>query len=321
MALFDKLAAAATMEGKAFQHKNPGREKLDEGNADGANIAWVALAAKDDDSSLDLGAGSDVFVFGGYSTTDELTVDMGSETADTGYALMNKDKDTVILKNDITNYDITNYDIADNGNNTLTIKDRDSGTVITFEDVEFIKAGGKRFDLRTVDGVVDLVTATTNGINWAHNNNVNSRYMQSHMEDRGGELDLGAGADVFYMGDRVVDGGVINLGANDGDTDRVILKNTINDYDIDISGLTGMVTFTQKYSGSSVAFEGIGSEDVFTFANAVEADAKNYTNDTFTWSELMTSPKIVEIADILSAFTDLEDFHNVANLDIEMAWA
>ena len=316
MALFDKLAAAATMEGKAVQHKIPGREKLDDGNADGANKAWVALAAKDDDSSLDLGAGSDVFVFGGYSTTDELTVDMGSETADTGYALMNKDKDTVILKNDITN-----YDIADNGNNTLTIKDRDSGTVITFEDVEFIKAGAKTFDLRTADGLLDLITATTNGINWAHNNNVNSRYMQSHMEDRGGELDLGAGADVFYMGDHVVDGGVINLGANDGDTDRVILKNTINDYDIDISGLTGMVTFTQKYSGSSIAFEGIGSEDVFTFANAVEADAKNYTDDTFTWSELMTSPMIVENAYILSAFTDLEDIHNVANLDIETTWA
>ena len=316
MALFEKLAAAATMEGKAVQHKIPVREKLDDGNADGANKAWVALAAKDDDRSLDLGAGSDVFVFGGHSTTDELTVDMGSETADTGYARMNKDKDTVILRNDITNYDIT-----DNGNNILTIKDRDSGTVITFEDVEMIKTGAERFDLRTADGLPDLITATTNGINWAHNNNVNSRYMQSYMEDRGGELDLGAGADVFRMGDHVVDGGVINLGANDGDTDRVILRNTINDYDIDISGLTGMVTFTQKDNDSSITFKGMGSEDVFIFANAVEADAKNYTNDTFTWSELMKSPKVVEIADNLSTYTDCEDIHNVANLDIEMAWA
>ena len=316
MALFEKLAAAATMEGKAVQNKIPGREKLDDGNADGANKAWVKVAAKDDDRSLDLGAGSDVFVFGGHSTTDQLTVDMGSETADTGYARLNKDRDIVILRNDITN-----YDISDNGDNTLTIKDRDSGTVITFEDVEIIKTGTERFDLRTADGLSDLITATTNGINWAHNNNVNSRYMQSYMEDPGGELDLGAGADVFHMGDHVVDGGVVNLGANDGDTDRVIRRNTINDYDIDISGLSGMVTFTHKDSDSSITFKGMGGEDVFTFANAVEADANNYTNDTFTWSELMMSPQVVEIADNLSTYTDLEDIHNVANLDIEMAWA
>ena len=271
MSLMAKLADAAVQEADEMQ--TPIRRGVDGTDGDKANVNKLSKAG----GSIDLGAGSDVFNFGGKKNVSGW-VSMGEEAGTSGYRF-DKDRDILKLEKDLSDYTI--YELKPGHFN---VTDNATGTSITFTGVEIIKTKSEIFNLNEVS--IEDVIAQSGSVDWDGNN----RATLNDVNATGwidATLDLGAGSDMFRFNHHdEVGRGTVDLGAGDGAVDRVVLQGTINDYKITNYG-TGIINV--KAGNSSIDFVGMGEEDLFVFANVEKFAGKitaNYENDVFTLSEM-----------------------------------
>ena len=288
MAIFDKLVQAADLTEKAgTAPRTPNRVKFDGTNSSDANKSWVHQVDKMG-GSIDLGDGADRFHFGRYSTDEELTVNMGETTADpenttSTKAHFDKDHDVINLSKDISSYDFT-Y----NSDGSLTIFDTVSGTKINFSGAEIIKHGSRKFNVDAIGSQEELDALLSVSEDFSGSN----RYWVSTVASKAdGSVDLGTGSDKFHFGNYSTnDKLTVGLGDDDA-TDRVSLRESINDYEFVVGDNGESVTIKSETSGTEILFEDVGANDTFTFMNRV-GDV-DYVDDTFTFEELLLAPGTV----------------------------
>jgi len=305
--LLEKLADAAVQEQSEMQ--NPIKRGVDGTDGGKANVKALSEAG----GSLDLGAGSDVFHFGGKKGVSG-TVDMGEETGTSGDRF-DKDRDIVRLKKDLSEYTIT--EVTD-GSGEFNITDNSTGTSITFAGVEIIRTKSETFNLKKVS-IAEVIAQSENGTDWSGNNRATLNDLEV-----GEELKMGAGRDTFHFNDLNKTGsGTVDFGYSDGVVDRVVLQGSIGDYTIKSAGVN---TWQVTKDGSTVDFVGLGAEDLFVFRNVEKSAGQvtaNYENDIFKTTEMAEAVGIVQY--VLPAIPDQYQTPNQkiisdAELDMQFDW-
>ena len=180
MSLMAKLADAAVQEASEMQ--TPIKRGVEGTDGGRANVKALSEAG----GSIDLGAGSDVFHFGGKKNVTG-TVDMDDEVGTSGDRF-DKDRDILKLKKDLSE-----YDIVDNGNGSFTVTDEaDNGSSITFTGVEIIRTKSEVFNLNKM--LIQDVIAQSGSVDWDGKNRATLEEV-----DVNETLDIGAGRDVFHF--------------------------------------------------------------------------------------------------------------------------
>ena len=305
--LLEKLADAAVQEQSEMQ--NPIKRGVDGTDGGKANVKALSEAG----GSLDLGAGSDVFHFGGKKGVSG-TVDMGEEAGTSGDRF-DKDRDIVRLKKDLSEYTIT--EVTD-GSGEFNITDNSTGTSITFTGVEIIRTKSETFNLKKVS-IEEVIAQSESGTDWSGNNRATLNDLEV-----GEEIKMGAGRDTFHFNDLNKTGsGTVDFGHSDGDVDRVVLQGSIGDYTIKSAGVN---TWQVTKDGSTVDFVGLGAEDLFVFRNVEKSAGQvtaNYENDIFKTTEMAEAVGIVQY--VLPAIPDQYQTPNQkiisdAELDMQFDW-
>ena len=305
--LLEKLADAAVQEQSEMQ--NPIKRGVDGTDGGKANVKALSEAG----GSLDLGAGSDVFHFGGKKGVSG-TVDMGEEAGTSGDRF-DKDRDIVRLKKDLSEYTIT--EVTD-GSGEFNITDNSTGTSITFTGVEIIRTKSETFNLKKVS-IEEVIAQSESGTDWSGNNRATLNDLEV-----GEEIKMGAGRDTFHFNDLNKTGsGTVDFGHSDGDVDRVVLQGSIGDYTIKSAGVN---TWQVTKDGSTVDFVGLGAEDLFVFRNVEKSAGQvtaNYENDIFKTTEMAEAVGIVQY--VLPAIpyqyqTPNQKIISDAELDMQFDW-
>ena len=305
--LLEKLADAAVQEQSEMQ--NPIKRGVDGTDGGKANVKALSEAG----GSLDLGAGSDVFHFGGKKGVSG-TVDMGEEAGKSGDRF-DKDRDIVRLKKDLSEYTIT--EVTD-GSGEFNITDNSTGTSITFAGVEIIRTKSETFNLKKVS-IEEVIAQSESGTDWSGNNRATLNDLEV-----GEEIKMGAGRDTFHFNDLNKTGsGTVDFGHSDGDVDRVVLQGSIGDYTIKSAGVN---TWQVTKDGSTVDFVGLGAEDLFVFRNVEKSAGQvtaNYENDIFKTTEMAEAVGIVQY--VLPAIpyqyqTPNQKIISDAELDMQFDW-
>ena len=305
--LLEKLADAAVQEQSEMQ--NPIKRGVDGTDGGKANVKALSEAG----GSLDLGAGSDVFHFGGKKGVSG-TVDMGEEAGTSGDRF-DKDRDIVRLKKDLSEYTIT--EVTD-GSGEFNITDNSTGTSITFTGVEIIRTKSETFNLKKVS-IAEVIAQSESGTDWSGNNRATLNDLEV-----GEEIKMGAGRDTFHFNDLNKTGsGTVDFGHSDGDVDRVVLQGSIGDYTIKSAGVN---TWQVTKDGSTVDFVGLGAEDLFVFRNVEKSAGQvtaNYENDIFKTTEMAEAVGIVQF--VLPAIpyqyqTPNQKIISDAELDMQFDW-
>ena len=305
--LLEKLADAAVQEQSEMQ--NPIKRGVDGTDGGKANVKALSEAG----GSLDLGAGSDVFHFGGKKGVSG-TVDMGEEAGTSGDRF-DKDRDIVRLKKDLSEYTIT--EVTD-GSGDFNITDNSTGTSITFTGVEIIRTKSETFNLKKVS-IAEVIAQSESGTDWSGNNRATLNDLEV-----GEEIKMGAGRDTFHFNDLNKTGsGTVDFGHSDGDVDRVVLQGSIGDYTIKSAGVN---TWQVTKDGSTVDFVGLGAEDLFVFRNVEKSEGQvtaNYENDIFKTTEMAEAVGIVQF--VLPSIPDQYQTPNQkiisdAELDMQFDW-
>ena len=305
--LLEKIADAAVQEDTEMQ--NPIKRGVDGTDGVKANVKALSEAG----GSLDLGAGSDVFHFGGKKGVSG-TVDMGEEAGTSGDRF-DKDRDIVRLKKDLSEYTIT--EVTD-GSGEFNITDNSTGTSITFAGVEIIRTKSETFNLKKVS-IAEVIAQSESGTDWSGNNRATLNDLEV-----GEEIKMGAGRDTFHFNDLNKTGsGTVDFGHSDGDVDRVVLQGSIGDYTIKSAGVN---TWQVTKDGSTVDFVGLGAEDLFVFRNVEKSAGQvtaNYENDIFKTTEMAEAVGIVQF--VLPAIPDQYHTPNQkiisdAELDMQFDW-
>ena len=305
--LLEKLADAAVQEQSEMQ--NPIKRGVDGTDGGKANVKALSEAG----GSLDLGAGSDVFHFGGKKGVSG-TVDMGEEAGTSGDRF-DKDRDIVRLKKDLSEYTIT--EVTD-GSGDFNITDNSTGTSITFTGVEIIRTKSETFNLKKVS-IEEVIAQSESGTDWSGNNRATLNDLEV-----GEEIKMGAGRDTFHFNDLNKTGsGTVDFGHSDGDVDRVVLQGSIGDYTIKSAGVN---TWQVTKDGSTVDFVGLGAEDLFVFRNVEKSAGQvtaNYENDIFKTTEMAEAVGIVQY--VLPAIpyqyqTPNQKIISDAELDMQFDW-
>ena len=305
--LLEKLADAAVQEQSEMQ--NPIKRGVDGTDGGKANVKALSEAG----GSLDLGAGSDVFLFGGKKGVSG-TVDMGEEAGISGDRF-DKDRDIVRLKKDLSEYTIT--EVTD-GSGDFNITDNSTGTSITFTGVEIIRTKSETFNLKKIS-IEEVIAQSESGTDWSGNNRATLNDLEV-----GEEIKMGAGRDTFHFNDLNKTGsGTVDFGYSDGVVDRVVLQGSIGDYTIKSAGVN---TWQVTKDGSTVDFVGLGAEDLFVFRNVEKSAGQvtaNYENDIFKTTEMAEAVGIVQY--VLPAIPDQYQTPNQkiisdAELDMQFDW-
>ena len=305
--LLEKIADAAVQEDTEMQ--NPIKRGVDGTDGGKANVKALSEAG----GSLDLGAGSDVFHFGGKKGVSG-TVDMGEEAGTSGDRF-DKDRDIVRLKKDLSEYTIT--EVTD-GSGEFNITENSTGTSITFTGVEIIRTKSETFNLKKVS-IEEVIAQSESGTDWSGNNRATLNDLEV-----GEEIKMGAGRDTFHFNDLNKTGsGTVDFGHSDGDVDRVVLQGSIGDYTIKSAGVN---TWQVTKDGSTVDFVGLGAEDLFVFRNVEKSAGQvtaNYENDIFKTTEMAEAVGIVQY--VLPAIpyqyqTPNQKIISDAELDMQFDW-
>ena len=305
--LLEKLADAAVQEQSEMQ--NPIKRGVDGTDGGKANVKALSEAG----GSLDLGAGSDVFHFGGKKGVSG-TVDMGEEAGTSGDRF-DKDRDIVRLKKDLSEYTIT--EVTD-GSGEFNITDNSTGTSITFTGVEIIRTKSETFNLKKIS-IEEVIAQSESGTDWSGNNRATLNDLEV-----GEEIKMGAGRDTFHFNDLNKTGsGTVDFGHSDGDVDRVVLQGSIGDDTIKSAGVN---TWQVTKDGSTVDFVGLGAEDLFVFRNVEKSAGQvtaNYENDIFKTTEMAEAVGIVQY--VLPAIpyqyqTPNQKIISDAELDMQFDW-
>lgn len=301
-----------------------------------------------DGGILDLGAGADRLGFGGWSSGDTvLTVDMGSEA--TGTMGLDKDRDQVKLLKGIDAYAFAAFE-EDGEVVGVTITDTQSGTTINFVDVEIIKVEGLAFSANTAGDLVAQIEAflapeltDTRFLQQSNTISLNDAYRildgqfgAAYVAEGENTIEMNSQSDHFEFGtiDKGDDQTDLTVLMKGGGEDTVSLARSINDYTIAITDAErdrdDLVIITDNVTGQTVTFQGA---EEFVFHNNV--DGEDYTNDSFSYEELVATghPVNGEIAGselIVGAVTDpdmldaenrekYDDALIIAELDITVA--
>ena len=343
-----KLIDAVQLEEKKIQAS---REKFELEWVDGVAVTNSELANKtnlhnayhnadygpeDSAGVVDLGAGSDVFHFGGWgggAADGPLLVDMGEEKIDGNpygddFQLrkgLTKDNDVVFLRKTVDKYRFE----YDGDNDQIGVEDLESQQVVIFQNVEqfrvdglkvdgsraeeYISEGGFGFMLDGMSPMQSLYMSLIHMQSEAFDevditedpNFLNVQLAHQILEDGepedyvdGNTIVTGELNDRFHFGE-YAEKADTDLSVDMGDgVDVVGLRKSIEDYTIEVlksddgdSVTYDAIAFTDDVSGQKITFSGA---DKFVFHNIV--DGVNYTNDNFSFGELVDSVDVIEDA-------------------------